>query len=215
MEKLHFHCQNCTRNEVLFNITCIEKVKERIDTNLYTIISYNTCDNCKELLKELDIHNYCDVQYYHYHRCDPFISIYNLKLIEQYGFFEVFFWGDIEYASYNTTINNLTNIDKKFMFDAFISFSSCTNTVEIDYDVRENWDKIDKKIMFDSIKDGSLIRMERRIYPYDSTFIECNLEKIKDKGYEVNLIQIVDEIVDSTEYYIVKKPTLTKPARKM
>jgi len=170
MEQLHFHCQNCTRDKIFFNINCIEEVKKHVDSNLYTIISYNTCDNCNELLNELDVDNYCNVlRSYSKKR----IKIYNLKLIDQYGFFNCgFFWGNsILYQSYDTTTNN--------------------------------WTKIDKNIMFDTIKDGSLIKMCASCLLYNISDIERELEEIKDKGYEVNFIQTEGEY--EVQYYIVKK----------
>jgi len=175
MEKLHFHCQNCTRNEELFNITCIEEIKEHIDSNLYTIISYNTCDNCKELLKELDIVNY-DICHH-----NILIEFFNLKLIEQYGFFcDTYLRNkNILYHSYDTT--------------------------------RIKWVEIDKKNMFDSIKDGSLIEIYSLSNISNLSDYDYDLEEmIKYKGYKVSLIKTANNF----HYYIVKKPTLTKAAIK-
>jgi len=182
MIRLHFHCQNCARDEELFNITCIEEIKEHIDSNLYTRISYCTiCNNCKELSKELKKIKELDIEN-HYMIWDGCMIIYNLKLIEQHGFFSVNIFEDntIVYYSYDTTI--------------------------------KNWTKIDKKIFSDSVKDESLIGMRSlELYNGIPDYHNLVLEPIKDKGYEVNFIQ---KIV-SCHYYIVKKPTLTKPARKL
>jgi len=179
MEKLHFYCQNCTRDEESFNITRIEEAKERIDSNLYTVISYyNICDNCKklpeELLKIFDIDNYYSEYYY------EIINIYNLKLIDQYGFFDLSIskTQGIMYMSFDTTIYYSTTIDKKFMFD--------------------------------TIKDGSLITINSIVHSRYSSYIERELKLIKDQGYEVNLIQTVE----NSHFYSVKKPPLIKPARK-
>jgi len=180
MIRLHFHCQNCARDEELFNITCIEEIKEHIDSNLYTRISYCTiCNNCKELSKELKKIKELDIEN-HYMIWDGCMIIYNLKLIEQYGFFLVkILMNDTEYYSYNTTIKNLIEIDKK--------------------------------IFFDSVKDESIIIiLPVELYNGTPYYHNLVLEQIKDKGYEVNFIQKVF----SHHYYIVKKPTLTKPARK-
>jgi len=178
MIHLHFCCQNCARNKELLNITCIEKIKEYIDFNLSTCISYRTiCNNCKKILEELIKF---DIENYYFADLGGLMRIYNLKLIEQYGFFLVnIFMKDTEYYSYNTTI--------------------------------KNWTDIDKKIFFDSVKDESLIII-RPVEDYYDTLDYHNLvlEQIKDKGYEVNFIQTVF----SSHYYIVKKPTLTKPAIK-
>jgi len=182
---LHLRCQNCARDEESLNITCIEKVKEYIDSNLYTQISYYTnCNNCEELSKkskkklkeskELDIED-------RYMFCFGLIRIYNLKLIEQHGFFSVNIRRirTAKYCSYDTTI--------------------------------KEWTDIDKKIFSDSVKDESLIIIHP-VEDYYGTpdYHNLILEPIKDKGYEVNFIQKV--IIH--HYYIVKKPTLTKPARK-
>jgi len=187
MIHLHLRCQNCPRDEESLNITCIEKVKEHIDSNLFTIITYNTiCNNCeelsKELFKELDTNNY------HYRESFILISIYNLKLIKQHGFFLFYTFTyaheKTAYKSYDTTI--------------------------------KGWIEIDKKIFFDSVKDESLIEIQSSKYSF---YDQCNynhnclLETIRDKGYEVNFIQKLD-YWDRSDYYIVKKPTLTKPARK-
>jgi len=178
MEQLQFHCQNCFRNEELFNITCIEEVKERIDSNLCTrILYYFSCDNCKKkILEELKIENYCNIRYFR-----ETIGIYNLKLIEQYGFFCIYIY------NYNITL-----------------YRSYDTT-------KDHWVEIDKKIMFNSIKDESLIEIQSFNGINISSDIEHELEPIKDKGYEVNLVQTVGNL----HYYIVKKPTLTKPARKL
>ena len=178
---LHLRCQNCARDEESLNITCIEKVKEYIDSNLYTYILYRyNCNNCEELSKELEKLKELDIEN-HYRILDGCIIIYNLKLIEHHGFFFVNIRRDgiTEYYSYNTSI--------------------------------KNWTHIDKKIFFDSIKDESLIMIGIH-EPYNGIpdYHNLVLEPIKDKGYEVNLIQKVF----SNHFYIVKKPTLTKPARK-
>ena len=178
MIRLHFHCQNCARDEELFNITCIEEIKEHIDSNLYTRISYCTiCNNCKELSKELEKLKELDIENY-YMYWDGCMRIYNLKLIERHGFFfvNIFGYGTTVYNSYDTTI--------------------------------KEWTDIDKKIFFDSVKDETLIIiLLHELYNNTLNFI---LEPIKDKGYEVNFIQTAV----NRHYYIVKKPTLTKPARK-
>ena len=136
----------------------------------------------KELFKELDTNNY------HYRESFILISIYNLKLIKQHGFFLFYTFTyaheKTAYKSYDTTI--------------------------------KGWIEIDKKIFFDSVKDESLIEIQSSKYSF---YDQCNynhnclLETIRDKGYEVNFIQKLD-YWDRSDYYIVKKPTLTKPARK-
>jgi len=64
------------------------------------------------------------------------------------------------------------------------------------------WTTMNEKEFFDSIKVGSLLK----------TFGSENdtINKIKEKFYEVNLIQIVDNF----HYYLIESPTMTKPARK-
>jgi len=182
MIDLHLCCQNCARIGELLNITCIEKVKEYIDSNLYTYILYRyNCNNCEELSKELEKLKELDIEKYY---CVHFVgcmSVYNLKLIEQYGFFfvNIFGIGTTVYYSYNTSIKDWTNIDNK--------------------------------IFFDSVKDESLIIIQPvNLYNRTLNYHNLILESIKDKGYEVNFIQKVF----SRHYYIVKKPTLTKPAIK-
>jgi len=65
------------------------------------------------------------------------------------------------------------------------------------------YSKISEKEFFDSIKVGSLLAIE---WPVDNIIID----KIKEKFYEINLVQIVK----SKHYYLIESPTLTKPARK-
>jgi len=82
MEKLHFHCQNCDASANILNVTHIEELKERINSNLITRIWYNTvCDNSIKTISELERIN--DYRINHIH---PGLTIYNMKLIEKYGY---------------------------------------------------------------------------------------------------------------------------------
>jgi len=66
-----------------------------------------------------------------------------------------------------------------------------------------NCTKISEKEFFNLIKVGSVIS-EMRDQASDK------INKIKEKFYQVNLIQIVNGV----HYYLIERPTLTKPARK-
>jgi len=62
---------------------------------------------------------------------------------------------------------------------------------------------IDEKEFFDLIKIGSLLEISWRAPRI--------IDKIKEKLYEVNLVQI---LYDNIYFYLIESPTLTKPARK-
>jgi len=64
------------------------------------------------------------------------------------------------------------------------------------------YSEISEKEFFDSIKVGSLLKI---IGPKNII-----IDKIKEKFYQVNLIQIID----ISHYYLIERPTLTKPAKK-
>jgi len=64
------------------------------------------------------------------------------------------------------------------------------------------YSEISEKEFFDSIKVGSLLD----VFKSASSIID----KIKKKFYQVNLIQIIDDY----HYYLIERPTLTKPANK-
>lgn len=73
-----------------------------------------------------------------------------------------------------------------------------------------NWTKIDKKVFFDSIKEGSLLLVSYPCCQGNEINKELN-EKINEKGYTVNLINLVEEHCQ-LNYFRIEKPTMTKPA---
>jgi len=147
---------------------------------MFTYISYCTICNNYEELSK-ELKKLKRLEIKNYHvHFFGYMNIYNLKLIKRHGFFFV---------------------------DIFVD-----GTIEYySYDTANMWNNVGKKIFFDSVKDESLIMIGIH-EPYNGTpdYYNLVLEPIKDKGYEVNLIQNVV----SCHYYIVKKPTLTKPAIK-
>jgi len=144
------------------NITCIEELRQIINSNLITDIRYDfNCKKCVEIKNEL-----IDMNNYNISNFDFGLRIYNNELIKKYGLFV-----NIIYTYYRIKNNG-------------------------------NFKRISEKSFFDSIRVGSLLQI------YESETYVIN--KIKKKFHEVNFIQTVDNF----HYYLVERPTLTKPARK-
>ena len=84
MDYVHYHCENCNSAtpqmynvRTISNITCIEELRNIINSNLITYFRYDlNCKNCTEIKNWLiNIDNYSGFR------------IYNFKLIEEYGLF--------------------------------------------------------------------------------------------------------------------------------
>ena len=82
MENLYLHGRLCDAKDNILNITHIEELKEHINSNFVTKFSCNTnCDNCVKIINELlSISDYEIVYTY------SDFMIYNIKLIETYGY---------------------------------------------------------------------------------------------------------------------------------
>jgi len=110
MEKLYYHCETCTPSNDYLNITCIEELKEHISFNLVTIILCNwRCKDCASIEKELIIEDFVLTK-----GRPKVLHVYNLKLIEDGGFF----WIDSS-QKYKKYVRNdeWVIIDKSELFD--------------------------------------------------------------------------------------------------
>jgi len=170
MDYVHFYCENCNSATpemynvlTISNITCIEELRQIINSNLITYVGYNfNCKNCANIQNELiDIDNYIIENY------ARSLLVHNIKLVEEYGVFSIY---------YSDYYHRMINVN--------------------------NWTNISKKEFFNSIKAGSLLQ----IIGSENTIID----KIKEKFYKVSPVQFVHY----NRYYLIERPTLTKPARK-
>lgn len=111
------------------------------------------------------------------------LYINNFKLIETYGLFQVLF------SRYNEHY--------------YKSYST----------IKNDWISISEVMLYDLIKDGSLITVSNvydNYYCYSRTLKKFHFEEINNKGYYAEFIRRVFD----TSYYIIKKHALTKPAIK-
>ena len=207
MQYIHFHCHNCInqpqpnilnitniKNLDIFYNSDIRELEEILKSNLLTIILYNeNCHNCSyfritmciDKLNEIFhiVNSFCNIS-----NCNK-ITIYNIELIKIYGYFSI-----IKYdicAQYDWITRKLIWINQS----TFLNSIKDGSILEVK----------NESTIFNSVKDGLIL---------GSIFEEsCHqTQKINDltgKRYYVNLIN--SEI--KSNYYHVKKFTMTKPAK--
>ena len=106
-----------------------------------------------------------------------------------------------DYEITNSYYNDLRIYNNKLMEEYGLFWISNSGRY---YLLQKNYiySEISEKVFFDSIKVGSLLNISKSA--------SSTIDKIKEKFYKVNLVQIIYK----DHYYLIERPTLTKPARK-
>ena len=150
-------------------------------------ISNITC--IEELRKIINSNLITFVRYNSY--CKNCVNVIISELINIYECSKNYY-----YSHYVLHVRNIKLIEERGLFR--ISYKRNYYVFEKNYPYLE----INEKQFFNSIKIGSLLEI---IGPKNII-----IDKIKEKFYQVNLIKIIY----CSHYYIIERPTMTKPARK-
>lgn len=125
MEKIHFCCDNCIKNnDIHVNyIKCIEKLKEIVSRNISTIVSHNDCSDCDDTI----LKNFSDTCLCRYELC---FEIYDYNQIESFGFYHIY---NGCFLKYNCELNQWTNLNKEEFFKIVKPGSLICNDNEFEF----------------------------------------------------------------------------------
>jgi len=183
MDYVHFHCENCnSATPEMYDVKTILNIT--CIEELTKIINSNLVTHVRY---DLNCKNCANIK-------NELINVNNYDI------------GNYHYDHHYNSLNifNIKLIEEYGLF--IICYNRYYSAKKInDSCTRKNsndWTNISEKEFFDLIKVGSLLLM-----------IESKssiTDKIKEKFYEANFIQIVNQF----HCYLIESPTLTKPARK-
>jgi len=184
MDYVHFYCENCnSATPEMYNVLTISNI---------------TC--IEELTRIINSNLLTYVRYDS--NCKNCAKIKNeLVDIDNY-IVGVYFYTDCNFYYKSLCVYNNKLTKEYRIFRADLQKYSRIHICKQDNKYMYYWLEISEEYFFNFFKVGSLLIIHK------SKINEIN--KIKEKFYEVNLIQIVGDF----HYYIVESPTLTKPAIK-